>query len=201
MAVEAAMVRPKEFDPDEALDRAIEYFSRHTYRGTAVRDLAGHMGIHRSSLYSTFGDKHRVYVLALGRYLERLRADQGRLYAQAEASPAGLRRILTLAIDGYLAGPGRVDWGLFAVNATLETILYDPEVRALLMSNHEAFRAILEAFFARCQDAGTIPARRSPKALASFMVGVITGLTTLARLAPERDVLEEMVAVALDGLE
>ena len=194
------MARPKEFDPDVAVDRAIEYFSRHTYRATTVRALARHMGIRSSSFYSTFGDKHQVYMLALTRYLERLQADQSELYAQTEASVDGLRRNLLHAIESYLAGPDGRDWGMFAVSATFETILHDPEVRALLLSNHRAFRDILEAFFLRCQSAGTVSARRSPRALARFVVGVITSLTTLARLDPDREVLEDMIAVALDAL-
>jgi TetR/AcrR family transcriptional repressor of nem operon len=194
------MARPKEFNPDEAVDRAIEYFSRHTYHGTNVRDLARAMGIRSSSFYNTFGDKRRIYLLALARYLEHLRAGQSQLYAQAEASVDGLRGILSLAIDSYLAPPARADWGMFAVNATLESILLDPEVRVLLMNNLEAFHSILEAFFIRCQQAGTIPLRHLPKALARYMVGVITSLTTTARLAPDRQALEDMVAVALDAL-
>lgn len=194
------MARPKGFDPEEAVDRAIEYFSRHTYRATSVRDLARHMGINSSSLYNTFGDKHRVYLLALARYLERLQAEQGRIYSQTEASVEGLYGVLHLAMDSYLAGPQGRDWGMFAVNATFEMILDDPEVRELLMCNHQAFRSILEAFFTRCQASGTVPAGRSPQALARFMVGVISSLTTLARLEPDREVLEDMISVALDAL-
>ena len=194
------MARPKEFNPDEAVDRAIDYFSRHTYYGTNVRDLARHMGIRSSSFYNTFGDKHHVYLLALTRYLEQLRTEQSRLYAQTEASVDGLRRILSLAIDSYLTAPTLGDWGMFAVNATLETILHDPEVRALLMGNLDAFHAILEAFFVRCQEAGSIPRHHSPQALAQYTVGVITSLTTMARLAPDRQVLEDIVTVALDAL-
>lgn len=194
------MARPKEFNPDEAVDRAIDYFSRHTYHGTNVRDLARAMGIRSSSFYNTFGDKHRVYVLALTRYLERLRTEQGMLYAQTEPSVAGLRRNLSLAIDSYLASPAHGDWGMFAVNATLESILLDPEVRVLLINNLEAFHSILEAFFVRCQSAGTVSTRRSPQVLAHFMVEMISSLTTLARLAPDRQVLEDIVTVALDAL-
>jgi TetR/AcrR family transcriptional repressor of nem operon len=200
MAVEALMARPKEFDPDEAVDRAIEYFSRQTYRGTTVRDPARHMGISSSSFYNAFGDKRRVYLLALARYVTRLQVGQSRLYSETDASVDGLRQVLHRAVDGYLAVPQQGDWGMFAVNATFETILYEPEVRALLVANHQAFRSILEGFFTRCQSAGTVSLRRSPRALARFMVGVISSLTTLARLDPDREVLEDMIAVALDVL-
>ncbi len=194
------MARTKEFDPDEAVDRAIDYFSRHTYHATAVRALARHMGISGSSFYDTFGDKHRVYVLALTRYLAGLQADQSRLYAETEASVDGLYRVLRLMIDNFLGGQDGRDWGLFAVNATFETILSDRQVRELLLSNYNAFCSILQAFFVRCQKAGTVPAGRSPEALARYMVGVITSLSTLARLDPNRKVLEDMITVALDAL-
>jgi len=188
------MARTKEFDPDEAVDRAIEYFSRHTYHATAVRALARHMGISSSSFYDTFGDKHRVYVLALTRYLTNLQTDQSRLYAETEASVDGLRRMLHLMIDSYLTGQDQRDWGLLAVNATFETILSDRQVRELLMSNYRAFCGILQTFFVRCQKANTL------EALARFMVGVISSLTTLARLEPDRKVLEDTINVALEAL-
>ena len=194
------MARTKEFDPDEAVDRAIEYFSRHTYHATAVRALARHMGISSSSFYATFGDKHRVYVLALTRYLTNLQTDQSRLYAETEASVDGLRRMLHLMIDSYLTGQDQRDWGLLAVNATFETILSDRQVRELLMSNYRAFCGILQTFFVRCQKANTLAADRSPEALARFMVGVISSLTTLARLEPDRKVLEDTINVALEAL-
>jgi len=194
------MARTKEFDPDEAVDRAIEYFSRHTYHATAVRALARHMGISSSSFYDTFGDKHRVYVLALTRYLTNLQTDQSRLYAETEASVDGLRRMLHLMIDSYLTGQDQRDWGLLAVNATFETILSDRQVRELLMSNYRAFCGILQTFFVRCQKANTLAADRSPEALARFMVGVISSLTTLARLEPDRKVLEDTINVALEAL-
>lgn len=200
MDVEAHMARTKEFDPDEAVDRAIEYFSRHTYHATAVRALARHMGISSSSFYDTFGDKHRVYLLALTRYLAELQTDQSRLYAETEASVDGLRRVQHLMIDNFLGGRGGHDWGLFAVNASFEMILADRQVRELLMSNYRAFCSILQAFFVRCQKAGTVPADRSPEALARYMMSVITSLSTLARLDPDRKVLEDMIAVALDAL-
>ena len=194
------MARTKEFDPDKAVDRAIEYFSRHTYHATAVRALARHMGISSSSFYDTFGDKHQVYVLALTRYLTNLQTDQSRLYAETEASADGLRRVLHLMIDSYVTGRDQRDWGLLAVNATFETVLSDRQVRELLVSNYRAFCGILQTFFVRCQKANALAADRSPEALARFMVGVISSLTTLARLEPDRKMLEDTIDVALEIL-
>jgi len=195
---ELNMGRPKEFDLDEAINRAIDYFAAHTYHEATVRDLARHMGISASSFYHTFGDKHNLYVLSLSRYLERLQAEQSRLYAATEASITGLRQRLYQMIEAYLAGQS--DWGRLAVNATFETILSDPDVYALLLDNQRAFDAIFETFFARCQSSGAVSARRPPRMLGRFMVGVISNLTQRARLSADRLALGEIVETALDAL-
>ncbi len=64
------MPRVKEFDPDQALDRAMELFWRKGYEATSVQDLVEHMGINRFSLYDTFGSKHELFMAALDRYSE-----------------------------------------------------------------------------------------------------------------------------------
>ena len=51
------MPRPKQFDPDHALEMAMHVFWRQGYKATSIEDLAGAMGINRFSLYDTFGDK------------------------------------------------------------------------------------------------------------------------------------------------
>ena len=62
------MPRTKEFDPEVALERAMELFWRRGYATTSVADLVAHLGVARASLYSTFGTKHDLYVAALERY-------------------------------------------------------------------------------------------------------------------------------------
>ena len=64
----AAMARQKEFDREEALDRAMAAFWSKGYAATSIEDLVAHMGIQRGSLYGTFGDKRRLFLAALDRY-------------------------------------------------------------------------------------------------------------------------------------
>jgi len=60
--------RPKSFDPETALDRAMDVFRVKGYDGASISDLTAAMGINRFSLYDTFGDKHALYMSALDRY-------------------------------------------------------------------------------------------------------------------------------------
>ncbi|HEU4769480.1 MAG TPA: helix-turn-helix domain-containing protein, partial [Pyrinomonadaceae bacterium] len=62
------MARHKEFDRDEALQKAMEVFWARGYRAASMQNLVEHMGINRQSLYDTFGDKHSLYLQALDRY-------------------------------------------------------------------------------------------------------------------------------------
>ncbi|WP_246772684.1 TetR/AcrR family transcriptional regulator [Paenibacillus polymyxa] len=62
------MSRSKEFDETEVLDKAMQLFWEQGYEKTSMTDLVKHMGIHRRSLYDTFGDKHTLFLMALDRY-------------------------------------------------------------------------------------------------------------------------------------
>src|SRR6478752_8329148 len=64
----AARGRPRGFDTDEALDRAVEVFWRQGYEGTTLDDLTGAMGINRPSLYAAFGNKEATFRRAVERY-------------------------------------------------------------------------------------------------------------------------------------
>ena len=53
-----SMGRAKEFDQEVVLDKAMQIFWEKGYEKTSMQDLVDHMGIHRRSIYDTFGDKH-----------------------------------------------------------------------------------------------------------------------------------------------
>ncbi|MFB6785626.1 TetR/AcrR family transcriptional regulator [Streptomyces olivaceus] len=63
------MGRPRAFDEDEAVRAAVELFGGRAYDGVSVDDLVGHLGVHRNSLYKTFGSKRGLYLIALRRHL------------------------------------------------------------------------------------------------------------------------------------
>src|SRR5258708_34322099 len=80
------MSRTKEFDPDAALQAALELFWRKGYEATSMADLVDHLGIARASIYGTFGGKHDLYLKALDRYLES--RDPAIIEALSQPGPA-----------------------------------------------------------------------------------------------------------------
>ncbi|MCX4233146.1 TetR/AcrR family transcriptional regulator [Streptomyces ortus] len=63
------MGRPRAFDEDEAVRAAVDLFGGRAYDGVSVDDLVSHLGVHRNSLYKTFGSKRGLYLIALRRHL------------------------------------------------------------------------------------------------------------------------------------
>ncbi|MFJ8613576.1 TetR/AcrR family transcriptional regulator [Streptomyces sp. NPDC093675] len=91
------MGRPRSFDEDEVVRAAVKLFSGRAYDGVSVDDLVSHLGVHRNSLYKTFGSKRGLYLIALRRHL----ADDVRplLDALAGASDAGAALRLVTSAD------------------------------------------------------------------------------------------------------
>src|SRR5262245_6778969 len=88
------MARPKEFDVDDALDRALGTFWRKGYEATSVHDLVAAMGIQRASLYGTFGDKRELYLRALRSYQARSLDAMATALARGRSPKAAVRRFV-----------------------------------------------------------------------------------------------------------
>ena len=65
------MARPREFEPAEAVEKAMQVFWQHGYEDASLPDLLNGMGLTRGSLYKAFGDKRQLFLRALERYLEQ----------------------------------------------------------------------------------------------------------------------------------
>ncbi|MGQ4434841.1 TetR/AcrR family transcriptional regulator [Streptomyces sp. SAS_260] len=91
------MGRPRAFDEDEVVRAAVDLFGGRAYDGVSVDDLVSHLGVHRNSLYKTFGSKRGLYLMALRRHL----ADDIRplLEALAGASDAAAALRLVTSAD------------------------------------------------------------------------------------------------------
>ncbi|MBL1119416.1 TetR/AcrR family transcriptional regulator [Streptomyces sp. 110] len=95
------MGRPRAFDEDEAVRAAVGLFGGRAYDGVSVDDLVTHLGVHRNSLYKTFGSKRGLYLIALRRHL----ADDVRPLLDAlagESDAAAALRLITSADLGLL---------------------------------------------------------------------------------------------------
>jgi TetR/AcrR family transcriptional repressor of nem operon len=193
-----AMARPREFDEGAVLDAAIQCFWSRGYEATSVKDLIGETGITAASLYNAYGDKRGLFRTALDRYVEgsiARRMQRCAALPPREAIEAFFGEILRRSLND------REHKGCMLVNSALEMAPHDPD----LQKNIARALTRLEKFFLGCieagQVAGTIRHDRSADQLARHLLGVLMGVRVLARVRPERALLEGVIAPALALLE
>ena len=188
------MARPREFDERAVLNAATQCFWKQGYEATSVRDLVEHTGITAASLYNAFGDKRALYEKALDHYVEGSIADRIRRCQSLpplRAIEAFFEEIVKRSLND------RDRKGCMLVNAALDMAPHDPAFRKVVA---EVLMGI-EAFFHGCvvagQADGTIARSLPAETLAQNLLGVLMGIRALARVRPERALLEGVAAPAL----
>ena len=191
------MARPKEFDRDAAVERAMSVFWRKGYAATSTDDLLGAMKIGRQSMYDTFGGKHRLYLEALERYqLESVAGNIGRL--RSTASPlAGIEALVV----GIIASDKSVrERGCMGVGSISEFGNTDPDLVTLRAKSGGAqHRALIERL-RHAQAANEIEANVDIERAARFVETTMFGLQVAAKAGASLQALRDTAAFAIASL-
>ena len=197
--VDTRMARQKEFDREEALQKAMEVFWARGYGAASIHDLVQHMGINRQSLYDTFGDKHSLYLQALDRYRQ---VESRRLIEWLERPGSvkkNLRQLFREAVETALSD--REHRGCFMGNATSELAGRCKETASRTCSNMTATEEAFYRALLRGTKEGDIRGVRDPRAAARFLYCVLQGLVLMAKARQDRKVLNDVVKVTLSLLD
>ena len=193
------MARPREFNVDTALERAMQVFWAKGYESTSLDDLCEATGLGRSSLYAAFGDKRALLLRSLDRYEERGIAR----IAAALSRPPNIRKafaaFLDDLIDQIVAGPGRR--GCFIGNCAAELSRGDRTAAARVRRSLDRIEATFRDALVRAQVRGEIAATSDVDALARFLVAGIQGLRLVGKAKPDRAALDDIAAVMLRCLD
>ena len=191
--------RPREFDRDVVLDRAMRVFWTRGYEAASIQHLVARMGIQRGSLYGTFGDKRGLFFAALEHYDRVATAKLLAALDHPDSGKAAIRDFFRLKVELAME-PGRPR-GCLVTNSTAELASRDrgtaTKVAAVLAKLEAGFhRAVV-----RAQKAGEIDRARDARALARFLTSSAQGLSVMAKAFPERTRLEDIVKVTLATLD
>jgi TetR/AcrR family transcriptional regulator, transcriptional repressor for nem operon len=192
------MARPKEFDCDRALKKAMDVFWQQGYKATSTDDLVRAMSIGRQSMYDTFGDKHRLYLEALRLYETGTGAELfRRIYETPSPFVAICDYILSIA-DGTSADRAR---GCFYVNATNELAPSDPDVAAVIRTSSARCEAAFERILREAKQRGEVDRSVDERVAARFLLSTIRGLRVSAKAGVESKDLRAIATLALSGLK
>jgi TetR/AcrR family transcriptional repressor of nem operon len=189
------IMRTKDFDEQEILQKAIKLFWQKGYNGTSMQDLIDGLGIGRSSIYHAFGDKHTLYLKALERYQQD---GTQRLVDTINAGPTiqdAIRNLLkTNNSDRALCG---IPEGCFKVNAGVEVAVDDEEILKLLREDDVIIEKALYTAIKQQQDSGKLSAAKDPRALARFVCNTMAGIRAYAKTKKDEVFFNDIINTAL----
>lgn len=191
------MARPKSFDIDDALERAVNLFWRKGYEATSMRDLESDLGVGRQSLYDTFGDKHALFLKALQRYSQ----DSESMRAGLSKSDAGLAEIQAW-FDALVpfATPNGPRPACLIINTVAELGDHDEEASAICRENRKRLTQKLRSALKNAASRGEIPEPASFSGAADFLLAQTYGIVLLAKNGTSRSRLRAVVTQTLRAI-
>ena len=193
------MARPKEFVRADALKKALLVFWRKGFEAATLPDLTEGMGISRSSLYETFGDKEGLYREALRLYSDEIAAKVVESLRSATTTREGLGHFLRTRVADAMKprSPG----GCLYTYAAAQGSWACQGVRATLKDRAEKTERELEALIRRGQKSREISAKKDAPALARAFELMAFGIDVMARMNPCRARCDRAVEAALALLD
>lgn len=192
------MGRPREFDADVALDRAMEVFWRHGYEGATIAQLTEAMGINPPSLYACFGNKEGLLKAALNRYTKLRGVWMDGVVAAPTAREVAERMLMGIAEKqtdpanppGCLLVQGGIACGTGSENVPFE-------LAARRAENEDQLRDR----FVRAKAEGDLKPTSDPAALARYVSAVSVGMGVMASSGSDREALRQVASVAVQAVE
>ena len=189
--------RPRAYDPDAALDAALDVFWRAGFSGTSLDDLSAATGMNRPSIYAAFGDKHALYLQAIEHYREKMRIQMRAAFAAEMPLRETLLTVYARALDMYFANI-KTPLGCFLLCAVVPDVTNDEKIRAVLADGlhllDEAWRRRIQ----RAQDEGEIGKSLDADNLAKVAAGTLYYLSIRARAGDDRKKLEQVAETTVE---
>jgi AcrR family transcriptional regulator len=187
------MARPKEFDQDTALHKAIRLFSQQGFAATSTEELMRVMDVGRQSMYDTFGDKRELFLKALETYI----TESVNLICEVLEAPGPALSAIQNALVGFAE---RKDLssaeGCMGINAVCEFGQRDTEVNQIVREAARRQRAVLVDVLTRAKSRCELSCEIDVNSLADFFESTLAGIRVAAKGGKSRQTLRNIAVIA-----
>lgn len=191
--------RPREFDKQEALRRAVEVFWTRGFQGASMTELTKAMGLTAPSVYAAFGDKEALFRSAITHYSETDGAGIWDGVAESATARDAVAGVLYATADAFTSHtPPR---GCMIALSALQSVSPHPEICDELKSLRTGNIDLLQTRFERARADGELPTHADCRALAVYVTTVQHGMSIQARDGANRATLQSVADCALAGWE
>lgn len=189
------MGRSKEFEENSVLQKAMELFWKQGYEKTSMSDLVEHMGIHRKSIYDTFGDKHSLYLKVIDRYGELSTVKLKSETLRAETAYQAIQYIFDYIIEGNENHPG-----CLFVNAATELGPWDQEVLVKIEKAFGQAENLITDIIKKGQRDGEFTSKYGDELLGEILHNAIMGLRVLVKTSASKEKMRNISQFFLELL-
>ncbi|MFD2611633.1 TetR/AcrR family transcriptional regulator [Paenibacillus gansuensis] len=195
------MARTKEFDEDAVLLKAMHLFWEQGYEKTSIQDLVSHLGIHKGSLYDTYGDKHTLYIKALKRYIESFEQKVIRPVKRHMADTGSAKEAIRMMLEMAVLLNEEIPVGCFAVNTAVELAKHDSECREYVLLSWSRVEQLLHELIVEGQQSGELSMSLNVEWLSHYFNNAIIGLRVMAKGITDREKFNQIIEMNMSVLE
>jgi AcrR family transcriptional regulator len=187
------MARPKEFNQEKALRKAVRLFCRQGFAATSTDELMRVMGVGRQSMYDTFGDKRALFLTALETYVtESVQSINAELEKPGSALSALQSALASFAERNDLSSAE----GCMGLNAISEFGQRDADVTRITRKAASVQRQALMHVLARAKKQGELNPDADLASMADFFESTLAGIRMAAKAGKSRQALRSIAALA-----
>jgi len=191
------LARAKTFDYEEILDQATTLFLEKGYDNTSFQDLVDHLGIHRRSIYDTYGDKKELYLKSLKKYARFVNQNYFSLLKDSMTITEKFETIFN-----YSAFPKKdCPKGCLFVNSATELAMRDKEISILVEQFFEDTKRFFEHLLSMAQEKKELAPETDIYTLASYVNNALIGIRVLVRCSPAEKELTNIISTTLSVLK
>jgi TetR/AcrR family transcriptional regulator, copper-responsive repressor len=189
--------RPRAYEPDVALGKALDLFRKEGFAATSLDDLSAATGMNRPSLYGAFGDKRELYIKSYQRYRDNARVAMADIFRSERPIRERLARIYSIALDIYFSGESEPR-GCFTIMTAGSEAVFDQEIRGMVQQSLVELDKAFAGCFRLAREKGELPDRADPRVLAQLASATLHSLAIRSRAGLPRKELEAIVDGAID---
>jgi TetR/AcrR family transcriptional repressor of nem operon len=192
------MSRTKEFNEDTVLLKAMRLFWEQGYEKTSIMDLVTQMGVHKRSMYDTYGDKHSLYIKALKRYNEMIEQSVRSLVNGACSAEEGIRLLLEMAVN---QDKNELPKGCLMVNTAVEMATHDPESKLWVTQNFTSSEQLIRELIEAGQQSGELDISLDAEMLSYYFNNAYTGLLVMSKTTDDKEKLNKIIETTMSMIK
>jgi TetR/AcrR family transcriptional regulator, transcriptional repressor for nem operon len=190
--------RKREFDYDQAIDRATQLFWKKGYSNASLRDLLKVMGIGEGSFYNTVKSKRRLYLECLKHYNDTVSRRRLNALMSGDSVNEGVRAFFETVLD-ELDDPRTPRVCLLAASLSGD-VLAERELKRCVVKDMKAFSGAFHERLQSAKKAGELPKDFNVDVAAQVLVTYLQGLFRVIRVLLTRAEIERQIEALLTGL-